>query len=95
MLFVILGKAKAGSTTKQRVARRIKWKHPAGIRVLGEYWLQTDDPSVIMIAEADDVGSLLMGTADWDDFVHTTVVPAMTAEQGLKLAKQMLEKTAP
>jgi hypothetical protein len=90
MLFVLLGKAKVGSTAKQRIARRVNWQYPAGIRVLGEYWLETEDPALIVIAEVDDVASIMMGTVDWDDVFHITVVPAVTAEQGLELAKQMV-----
>ncbi len=90
MLFVTLGKPKPGSTTKQRVARRVGWKYPAGVRVLGEYWLLTEDPAtLIMISESDSVASVMNAIAEWDDVFDLTVVPAMTAEQGLELAKQM------
>ncbi len=40
MLFVSIGKFKAASTMKQRVARRAGWKYPAGMRVLAQF-----DPS--------------------------------------------------
>jgi hypothetical protein len=43
MLFVTIGKAKATSTTKRRVARRLNWNYPAGMRMIGEYWLQSND----------------------------------------------------
>ena len=33
MLFVLIGKAKAGSTGKERIARRARWEYPAGERV--------------------------------------------------------------
>ncbi len=45
MLFVCMGKFKAASAMKQRVARRLDWKYPAGMRVLAEYWLQSTDPA--------------------------------------------------
>ncbi len=89
MLFVTIGKAKATSTTKQRVARRIEWKYPAGVKVVGEYWLQSNDPTLIVISENEDVGSLMEAIADWDDVFDLTVLPAVSAEQGLQLAKQM------
>jgi len=86
-LFVTIGKAKAASTTKQRVARRVKY--PAGLKVVGEYWLQSNDPTLIAILETQDVGALMSAVADWDDAFDLTVLPAMTADQGLQLAKQM------
>ena len=89
MLFVTIGKAKAASTTKQRVARRVNWKYPAGLKVVGEYWLQSNDPTLIAILETQDVGALMSAVADWDDAFDLTVLPAMTADQGLQLAKQM------
>ena len=87
MLFVTLGKPKAAS--KQRIARRVDWKYPAGLRVLGEYWLMSGDPALVLICEADDAGAILSAITEWDDVLDLTVIPAITAEQGLTLAKQM------
>ncbi len=89
MLFVTLAKAKATSTTKQRVARRVDWKYPPGMRVIGEYWLQSNDPTVITIAEGENVGPMMKAIADWDDVFEFTVLPAVSAEEGLQLAKQI------
>jgi hypothetical protein len=89
MLFVTLCKQRAG-TTKERVARRAQWQYPAGMNVVGEYWLQTTDPVVIVIAEADTVAPIMAAMADWDDVFEMTVVPAVSAAQGLELTKQML-----
>ncbi len=47
MLFVCMGKFKAASTTKQRVARRAGWKYPTGMRAVAEYWLETSDPALL------------------------------------------------
>jgi hypothetical protein len=90
MLFVIIGKAKAGSTGKERIARRMSWEYPAGMRVVAEYWpITTPEIAVISVAEADNVASVMATILDWDDVLDFTVVPAMTAEQGLELARQM------
>lgn len=89
MLFVTLCKQRAG-TTKERILRRTQWQYPAGMNVVGEYWLQTTDPVVIVIAEADNIAPIMAAMADWDDVFEMTVVPAVTAVQGLELAKQML-----
>ncbi len=92
MLFVCMGKFKAASAMKQRVARRLDWKYPAGMRVLAEYWLQSTDPAfpgLIVISESDDVAPIVKAIADWDDLMDLTVVPAVTAEQGLGLARNL------
>ena len=89
MLFVVIGKAKAGSTGKERIARRVRWEYPAGIRLVAEYWAMSTDAAVVAVAEADDVAPILGAIVDWDDVFELTVIPALTAEQGLQLAKQM------
>lgn len=90
MLFVVLLKVRAG-TTRERVARRVQWQYPDGMRMVAEYWLQTTDPAVISIAEADSVAPIMAAVAAWDDFFDITVVPAITAEEGIQLAKQMMQ----
>jgi hypothetical protein len=57
--------------------------------MVAEYWPMTTEAAVIAVAEADNVASIMMAIVDWDDVFDLTVVPAMTAEQGLELAKQM------
>ena len=89
MLFAIMAKTKAGSTGTERIARRMSWEYPAGLRMVSEYWLMTTETAVVVIAEADDVTSIMKAIVDWDDVFDLTVVPAMTAEQGLALARQM------
>lgn len=89
MLFVALLKVRAG-TTKERMARRVQWQYPEGARLVAEYWLQTTDPACISIMEADSIAPIMAATAAWDDVFEITVVPAVTAEEGLRLAKQMM-----
>jgi hypothetical protein len=89
MLFVITGKTKGGSTGKERIARRVDWQYPAGMRLVAEYWLMNTEAALMAVVEADDAASVLRAIVDWDDVFDLTVVPAMTAEQGLALARQM------
>ena len=56
-----------------------------------EYWLQTGDPAVIAIYEADSVAPIMAITAERGDVFDITVVPAVTEEEGLELAKQMMQ----
>jgi hypothetical protein len=89
MLFVVVGKPKAASTGKERIARRMSWQYPAGMRMVAEYWPMSTEVAVIAVAEADNVASIMKAIVDWDDVFDLTVVPAMTAEQGLQMAQQM------
>jgi hypothetical protein len=89
MLFAIIGKAKAGSTANERIARRVNWQYPPGLEATAEYWLMTSDPTLVAIVEAENIGPIMKAFAEWDDLLDMTVVPTMTAEKGLELAEQM------
>jgi len=88
MLFVALLKVREGNA-KVRIERRQKWIYPEGVKVIGEYWLQSDDPTVVTIFETDTVAPIMQITADWDDYFDIRVIPALTAKQGLEIAKKM------
>ncbi len=90
MLCITLMKAKPNTSMLQRRERRLDWRYPEGMRVLGEYWLATSDPSVISIAEADDAGVIRQAMAHWDDLFEYSVFPAVTAEQGIAEARRQL-----
>ena len=89
MLFVALLNSKAG-TPKERIARRAQWKYPEGMKPIAEYWVQTAKPDVISIFEADSVAPIMGTLAEWGDAFDISVYPAITAEDGLELAKQMM-----
>jgi hypothetical protein len=89
MLFVALFKA-TGGTPKEIIARRAQWQPPEGTQPVAEYWLQTGDPVVIAIFEVDSVAPIMAMTTEWGDVFDITVVPAITAEEGLEMAKQMM-----
>lgn len=88
MLFVSLGKVRAG-TSRERISRRASWTYPDGLKVIGEYWLQCPDPVVVVVCEAEHIGPIMAATTAWDDAISWTVVPAVTADEGLQLAKAM------
>ena len=91
MLFVSLLKTRAG-TTKERIARRLEWQYPEGARPVAEYWLQTPDPTVVAVTESDSVGPIMAVVADWDDVFDITVIPAVTAEERMAIARQAMAK---
>jgi hypothetical protein len=71
------------------VARRAAYQPPTGVRMVAEYWLQSNDPATIVIMEADSVTSLMAIRAFWGDIFDITFVPAMTLEDGLAAAQAM------
>lgn len=89
MLFVIMCTIKGG-TMKERVGRRMKWKVPEGGKLIAEYWLTTGNPNVIEIVETDNVQVLLNGMSEWDDVFDISIFPAITAEEGLRNAQEMM-----
>jgi len=90
MLFVALLEV-TGGTPAERIARRAEWQYPAGIKLIAEYWLQDDNYAVVSIFEADDNAPIFAISAQWGDVFNIKVVPAVTGEQGLKLAQQMMQ----
>ena len=90
MLFIALLKAKPGASPKETLGRRAAWKYPEGVKQVAEYWPQTSNPSVIAVFEAQSIGPIMAVTVTWSDAFDITVVPAITAEDGLQLAQQMM-----
>ena len=88
MLFIALLKLKAG-TPEENIARRAQWQYPEGVTPVAEYWPQTTDPAVVSIFEADSTAPIMAIFATWADVFDITIVPAVTAEEGLQLAQQM------
>jgi hypothetical protein len=93
MLFVTLLTLKPTVKPEEVVQRRAEWKQPEGIKSIAEYWVLTNTPNVISIDEADDIAPLLAATAPWGDVFEIDVAPAISVEEGLKIASQMMPKT--
>jgi hypothetical protein len=89
MLFVALLKARPG-TQQERIARRMSWQAPeVGAEAIGEYWLETPDPACVAVIKADKISQLWAVFTGWDDLFEICIYPAVSAEEGLKLLKQM------
>ncbi len=48
-----------------------------GINIVGEYWVQSNEPRVILIFEAEKNGPILELVTDWDEHFDITVSPAV------------------
>jgi hypothetical protein len=93
MLFVALYSPKPDTTPTQSLERRMKWNPPEGMKKIAEYWLPNSTPHVIIIFEADNYGAIMAANMPWGDLMEYSVFPAITGEEGLKLAQQMMPKT--
>ena len=56
--------------------------------MIGEYWLQEAPARVVGISEADSPAALFLVTQAWGDLFDIEIIPALTAEEGLRLAQQ-------
>lgn len=90
MLFVTLMKAKTNSTFRGRMPRRLEWRFPEGMKVIGEYWLPGNDPTVVVISEGENPEVIFQAVSQWDDLFDFTVSPAVTAEEGIAMARREL-----
>ena len=88
MLFVALLKPRGTTTFQEGVARRLQWDYPQGVRVLGEYWLETESPRVVSVMEADGMDAFGQIRMHWNDMFEIEVFPAVTGEQGMEMARR-------
>ena len=89
MLFVSLMRLREGKM-QSGMAQRMQWEYPEGVKLVAEYWLSTNDPSVINILEVDDPGSIMLMRSAWDDIFDIKVYTAMTAEEGMDWIKKFM-----
>ncbi len=94
MLFVALLKPRGTTTFQEGVARRLQWDYPQGVRVLGEYWLETESPRVVSIMEADGMEAFGQIRMHWNEMFEIEVFPAVTGEQGMEMARQAMSGQA-
>jgi Protein of unknown function (DUF3303) len=72
----------------------MQWDYPEGVRVLGEYWLETETPRVISIMEVQSMDVFGQIRMYWGDMFEIEVFPAMTGEQGMEMARQAMSGQA-
>lgn len=50
-----------------------------GISILGEYWVQSNDPRIVLIFEAEQNGPILELVSEWEEHFDITISPAVKA----------------
>jgi hypothetical protein len=88
MEYVMLLGWKQGLTRDQRdgaLMQRAGWNYPGGVKVIAEYWPAAEDPAVVSIFQTEDFSALMEIEFTWGDIFDITVIPAISAEEGLKL----------
>ena len=95
MLFVNILRWKPGLTREQQdeaLIKRSQWEYPAGMKVLGEYWLSSPSAGVIAIFEADDYEPIMEIDMAWSGFFDIDTTPATTPEEGLQMGQRIMER---
>jgi len=88
MDYVMLFSWKQGLTRDQRdgaLMHRAGWNFPSGVKVIAEYWPAAEDPAVVVIFQTDDYAPLMEIALTWGDTFDITTLPAISAEDGLKV----------
>jgi len=93
MDYVMLLRWKQGLTRDQRdgaLMHRAGWNYPSGVKLIAEYWPAAEDPAVVSIFQAGDYAALMEVAFTWGDTFDITVIPAISAEDGLKIGPDVM-----
>lgn len=78
-----------GAERDAALVRRAGWQYPAGIRPIVEYWPVATDVQVVAIFSTDDIAAILEFEFEWNDVFDIDVMPAVSAEEGLKIGPEV------
>lgn len=95
MLYVMTNSWQPGLSREERddaLMRRAGWEYPAGAQVIGEWWLASEDIAVLAVLEADSFAPLMEIGFTWGDKFQVDIRPAVSAEQGLQIGPEILER---
>ena len=81
----------SGDQMDEALKRRAQYDFPTGLKVLGEYW-PAGPIIVTLIFEVESFGPVMQFLTDWHDVFDIAVYPATTAEEGLALGREALER---
>jgi len=93
--YTLLLNWREGLTVEQRdgaLMRRAQWQYPEGSVPIGEYWLASQRPGVIVVLEADGYAPIMEMQFTWGDVFDITVHPSITPEDGLKIGPEIMAR---
>ena len=92
MDYVGILKFRSGVSASDRDAalmRRAAWQYPSGVHAIAEYWPLADDVQVVTVFSSDSVASLMELYFEWEDVFDVNIMPAVSAEEGLKVGPEV------
>jgi hypothetical protein len=92
MEFVALLKFRPSVPAAERDAalmRRAGWQYPDGLKVIAEYWPLSGEYQVVTVFSAESVAPLMEIEFEWDDVFDMTVMPAVSADEGLRIGPEV------
>lgn len=51
----------------------------AGIEIVGEYWVQSNHPRIVLVFEAEGNGPILELVSEWEEHFDISISPAVKA----------------
>jgi hypothetical protein len=57
---------------------------------MSDYWLETEEPRVVAVVEAQSMDPFGQIRMDWGDLFEIEVYPAVTGEQGGEMLRQAM-----
>lgn len=79
------------------LGRRFDYKEPEGADMLFEYWpsgLGDTTPAVVAGYEMADFGPIMEIELFWGEYFDITMLPAISAEDGIKLGADTMQRIA-
>ena len=69
--------------------RRAAWQYPNGVKVIAEYWPMSGEYQVVTVFSAETIAPIMEVEFEWNDVFDITVVPAVSAEEGLRIGPEV------
>jgi hypothetical protein len=92
MEFVALLRFRSSVPAAERDAalmRRAAWQFPDGIKVISEHWPAWGEYQVVTAFSAETFAPIMEVEFEWNDVFDVTVVPAVSAEEGLRIGPEI------
>jgi len=72
--------------------RRANWQYPDGVKVIAEYWPAWGEYQVVTAFSAETYAPIMEIEFEWNDVFDVTVVPAVSAEEGLRIGPEVFAR---